>query len=390
MVSPLTLISRGVPAYTNDDFSGAFPASNANNAIYGGSNYWRCLTAPVGGTDSGVLTTPVYLAYDLSGVDASLRQNVVLAWYNDPSTDVWNSSLIGQNYFNVPSSYTIEINSAAGGSYPMSGWTVKATETNSPYHSKQHVIAMSGANWIQINITAILGSALNNNAAINMDVFSYTGASPLDTWLMIGDSITQRGLDHSDSGSGGSSLGPVLPAQIQTLLPANLPVMEDGGIGGYSAQDAAALIATWVATTSAHYICLNFGTNDANSGGALVTNFQTNMTTCITAILAADKVPVIPTIPWGSTAGLLANVPTLNTVIAGLYTTYPQIVHGPDLYTFFNANQSLIGGDGIHPTDPAGYTAYRAQWAQALVTNLYTLSSGQAYVIRKKAIGVLV
>lgn len=382
--TPITMISRGQPVSTNDDFGGAFPATNANNATYGGTNYWRCASAPAGGADSGPLTTPVHLAYDLSSIPSGQRQSVLLYWLNDPTTDNYNSALIGQNYFNVPSSYTIETNSAAGGSYPVAGWTTRATIAGSPYHSRQHLITMAEDNWIQINVSAVLGSGggVNSNVAINMDVFDVSaGAS--DTWLFLGDSITARGLDHDDI-----SLGPVLSAQIQALHPANLPTTEDGGIGGFTAADAATNISTWLGITPAHFIALNYGTNDANSGGILVTNFQANMTTCINAVIAAGKIPVIPTIPWGNTAGLLANVPTLNAVIAGLYNTFPSIIHGPDLYSFFNANQSLISGDGIHPTDPAGYLAYRQQWAQALVANVYALAgAGSPLIIHKKAPG---
>lgn len=378
--TPMHLISRDVPAYTNDDFFGAFPAAHANNSVYGGTNYWRCATAPVGGTDSGTLTSPVYLAYDLSGVPSTQRINMLCVWYNDPVTDVYNPSLIGQNYFNIPSDYTIENNAAVGGSYPAAGWSVLLTVSSNPYHSRQHQVNIAQANWIRINVTGVTGSALNNNVAINMDVFD-AQASFDDTWLFLGDSITQRGLDHDDI-----NLGPILAQQINTLIPTNLPTTENGGIGGYSAADAASNIATWLAITPAHYIALNYGTNDANSGGILVTNFQANMTTCINAIIAAGKIPVIPKIPWGNTAGLLANVPTLNAIIDTLYITYPSIVHGPDLYTYFNANQSLIGGDGIHPTDPAGYTAYRQQWASALALNVYT-AVGQKYLIHKRAVG---
>src|SRR3954468_820836 len=63
--APMPLISRGVPAYSSSD-SGR-PASNANDNDYG--TYWR---------SSGV---PAWLAYDLSGIPATQRGNVLLAWY---------------------------------------------------------------------------------------------------------------------------------------------------------------------------------------------------------------------------------------------------------------------------------------------------------------------
>ena len=387
--TPMPVISRGVPAWTNDDFSGSFPASNANNSTYGGQNYWRCATQPTGGANSGALTQAVYLAYDLSGVASSQRQNVVVCWYNDPTTDPYNSTLLSTNYFNTPASYTIDSNTAAGGgSPPGSGWTTLVTETNQPYHSRQYAVNLAGANWLRINITAINGSASNNNAAINMDVHDVHVANA-DNWIFFGDSITQRGFDHDD---GFINIG-TLPAVINSKVSKNFPLMENGGLGGQKASDIVAgnYLSTWLPLFSGKFVGLNFGTNDANAGGSPVTNFLSNMTTLVTAVLGAGKVPVIQkTIPWGSAAGIAANGPTVNAALASLFASYPSIVQGPDLWAYFNSNQSLISNDGIHPTDPAigqgnGYIAYRQQWANALLSTIY--SSGTAYIVRGHRMG---
>jgi lysophospholipase L1-like esterase len=360
----MPVISRGVPGYTNDDFSGAFPASNANNLLYG--NYWRCLTAPTSNADSGALTQAVYLAYDLSSVPSAQRGQVVAAWYNDPSTGIYNPSLVSQTYNNTPNAYTIDVNPAAGGSYPASGWVTKATETDNRYHSRQHAIDMTGNNWIRINITAILGSIANNNAQINFDIHdAHLGNE--DNWIWFGDSITQRGLDHSDS---------TLPALINAVQATRFPLMECGGIGGDLSTTRVSVLSTWLSQFSGKYVGLLYGTNDANNAGAGDPNFgptfTTAMTTMIQAIINAGKVPVLPvSIPWGKTTNIQANGPTINTRIASLMTTFPQIVHGPDLWAYFQANQSLINDNDVHPTTD-GYGAYRQQWADALIANVYT------------------
>ena len=62
--------------------------------------------------------------------------------------------------------------------------------------------------------------------------------------------------------------------------------------------------------------------------------------------------------------------PGLNAKIQQLYATFPQIVHGPDLWAFFSTHQNLISGDNLHPSE-AGYVAYRQQWADAMVANVY-------------------
>lgn len=373
----LPVISRNCPAFTNDDFSGAYPASNACNAIYGGSNYWRCAQTPVSNANSGTLIAPVYLAYDLSGVPSIQRQNVVLVWYNDPSTDPYDSTIEATNYFNSPAAYTIDTNTAAGGTLPTTGWATQVTVSSETRHSRQHAFNLNGANWVRINVTAINGSVSNNNCALNMDVHDAHVAN-VDNWIWFGDSITQRGFDHDD---GFITIG-TLPAAINAKVSSNYPLMEDGGMGGFKASDMVSgnYLATWLPLFSGKYVGLNYGTNDANAGGSPVTNFQSNMQTLVSAVITAGKIPVVQkTIPWGSATGIASNGPAINSALAALFTANPSIIQGPDLWAYFNANQSLIGPDGIHPTDPAlsqgnGYIAYRQQWVNSLLSSVYSTS----------------
>lgn len=374
-ITPMPLISRGVPAWTNDDFSGAFPATNANNAVYGGTNYWRCLTAPTGGADSGTLTTPVYLAYDLSSVPSSQRQQVLVHWDQSAVTGAYNPLLISNTPYNIPSDYTIDINSGAGGgSPPVGGWSTLATVASSaaPYHSRQHLVAMSGANWIRIRVTGIVGSALNNNVALNMDIHD-AGGGATDSFFFVGDSITQFAFIYSEQ----SGLSAVMPQQITDELSSYYPVWEDGGVAGWTATDVQAVFSIWLALFPGKYVGLNLGTNDANQGGAYVADFSSKMTNMVSQIFAAGKIPIIPTIPWGSTANLLANVPTLNSQIASIISSNSGTLSGPDLYAYFNAHQSEIDVDGIHPTNPTGYNNYRTQWVNWALNNssLYASSS---------------
>lgn len=367
--NPMPLISRGVPAYTNDDFSGGFPASNANNSIYGGTNYWRCEAAPAGGADSGTLTPgPAYLAYDLSGV-ANLGE-VLLHWDQSAVTGEYNCQLIGHNAFNIPTTYTIDVNAAAGGSLPGSGWVTLATVSSSaPYHSRQHLIDMTGYKWVRIYVSAVTGSGggVNSNCALNMDVHrAPSGAT--DSWFFAGDSITQFAFLYSEQGG----LSAVMPQQIANALPAYYPVWEDGGIAGWTATDMQPVFATWLALFPGKFVALNLGTNDADQGGVYLTNFSSKMTNMVQQALAAGKTPIIPTIPWGGTPGLLANVPTLNAQIAAIIAANPGTLAGADLYSYFAANQSLIDTDGIHPTNPTGYNAYRTQWVSWAISNIYT------------------
>lgn len=363
MPQPMPVVSRNAPAYTNDDSLGGFPASHANNASY--TDNWRCQTTPVGNADSGTLTQPVYLAFDLSLVPLSQRGMVLLVWYDDtPGSGPYDPGLIANNYYNVSRDYTVDVNAAAGGSLPTSGWVTKVTIAGNTYHSRQHLFDMTGYNWVRIRVTGVIGSAFNNNVAMDMDI--HDAHLGLDSWIFYGDSITQRGLDHDDSGG----IGNIVPAQINASKPAYWPVWECGGVGGWTATDMQTVMAsTFLPLFPGTYVALPLGTNDATGGGALLTQFQSKMQSMVSSILAAGKIPVIPHIPWNSIAP--TNVQTLNGYIDAVIAANPGAIAGPDLWAYFNANQSLISGDGIHPTDPAGYAAYRVQWANWATANIY-------------------
>ena len=119
---------------------------------------------------------------------------------------------------------------------------------------------------------------------------------------------------------------------------------------------------------------LDYGTNDAANASAgdtsIIKPFHDNMQTMVQAVLAAGKVPIIPTIPWSPNTQ--ANAPALNQQIAALEQAYPQILPGPDLYSFFKANPTLISSDHLHPTWDNGYAALRQQWATWAVNNVET------------------
>lgn len=366
---PAPIISRDVPAYTNDDFSGAFPAALANNSAY--SNRWRCLTEPAGGADSGTLTMPVWLAYDLSGVTIPLGQCLV-AIYNDPVTGAYDYNLVSAIPDNVPANYTIEANAAAGGgSAPESGWDVLITVSNSPYHSRNHLVDLTSYNWIRINVTAIFGSVSNNNCALNMDVHSLVNGNQ-DTYAVYGDSIGLQAFLHSDT---------TVPAQINAIKPSNFPMIEQCCLGGFLSTTGQANFSTWFTLQNANIIVLQYGVNDANNASPGDPNFKPDfiaaMSSMIETALAAGRTMLLPkTITWGKTTNLQANGPDINDALVQLAGTYPVIV-GPDQWAFFEANQNLITDADVHPT-PDGYLALQNLWVESLVANFYTNSAGNS------------
>ena len=341
----MPLISRGVPAYAS---SAVDPAANANDSNY--ATYWQSNGA-------------AWLAYDLSGIPAIQRGTVDVGWYNDPLTTPYDRAFFNEPAYGNPRNYTIEGNAGpGGGSPPTSGWVTLATVANNTYHSRPHVVGLAGMNWIRLNVTAIDGSP--NNAMLNLDVHD-ASLGVQDSWIFYGDSIAEEGIAHSPVSGPGSNFSQFVNAANSIYFPA----FEDGGIGGTGAADGASHVNTWLPVFPGRYVGLAFGTNDAN--GCADTNvFYNDYVTMVQAVLTAGKVPVVPTIPWARTANMQNCGPGFVAKIQQLYAAFPQVVHGPDLWTYYSTHQNLISSDDLHPSD-AGYEAYRQQWADAMVANVY-------------------
>jgi lysophospholipase L1-like esterase len=338
------LISRKAPAFAS---SAQYPASQANDASY--DTTWRS-----NGTG--------WLAYDLSSVPASHRSRVVVVWYNESYN--YDHTIIGDEAYNMPQDYTIQVNAGAGGgSPPANGWVTLVTVTGNHYHSRQHVITMTGDNWVRINVTAVDGSVQNYDVDLNMDVYDASAGLP-DDWIFFGDSITAGAMGHTTVG-GVAAFAQLVNAKASAYF----PLQEAGGIGYLTSADGAQYLSTWLALFPGKYVGLSYGTNDAN-GCVSATSFYQNYVKMVQAVLAAGKIPVIPHIPWGRTSNIQNCAPGLNARIDALYQAYPQIIKGPDLWAYFQAHQSLISSDNIHPSD-TGFGAYRQQWANTMLTEVY-------------------
>lgn len=345
VVSSSSVISRNVPAFASSGYS---PAADANDASY--DTAWR---------SQG---TPAWLAYDLSSVPAAQRSKVLVVWYNESTN--YDHTLNGTFAYNVPRDYTIEVNPSPGrGNPPNTGWLTLATVTGNHYHSRQHMIEMAGNNWIRIHVTAVDGASQNYDASINMDIYdAHYGTT--DDWLFLGDSITAGAMGHATI-SGVKSFAQLVNAQA----PNNFPVQEAGGIGYLTSAEGAKYVNNWLQLFPGRYVGLSYGTNDANSC-VNADSFYKNYVTMVQAVLRAHKTPIVPHIPWGRTANIQSCAPALNVKIDALLKAFPQIIKGPNLWSFFQDNQKLISNDNIHPTD-AGFAAYREQWAKTMLMTVY-------------------
>ncbi len=345
---PLTstpLISRNVPAFSS---TSSTPASYSNDGSY--DDLWRSNLPPA------------WLAYDFSSVPTAVRNNVLVVWYNESFN--YDHTLINNPSYNMPEDYTIEVNAAAGGGNPpASGWVTKVTVKGNHYHSRQHILNMAGDNWLRIYVTAIDGASENYDASIKMDVFNANTATA-DDWIFFGDSITALSMAQYTTG------GVKFFAQlINDKVPNAYPIQEAGGIGYLTSSDGAKYISSWLPLFPGKYVALSYGTNDAD-GCVSPASFYSNYVVMIQAVLKAGKIPVIPLIPWGRAQNIQNCGPQINAQIDALYKAFPQVVKGPDLWSYFQQHQNLISSDGIHPTS-AGTGQYRLLWANAMLAEVF-------------------
>jgi lysophospholipase L1-like esterase len=384
-VTPMTLISHkpGVHAFANSDPTGTRASGGASNGIddvYGGwGHYWRTFTS-----------YPAWLAVDLSSVPSAQRGKVLVAWYNESygyNNGVGSPSSAS---YTEPGDYVLEGNAAPSSTTgaPATGWVnLGVSVTANVLHSRTHLVDLTGYNWIRFYATA---GAINNqkwnlDCSIKLEIFDASQGNT-DSFAFLGDSITAGGMGHSDSGGvntqpGGSrNFGQAIAAAIPGAHPAN----ENAGIPFDGAQNIGAQrLAVLLANSQAKYIGIAYGMNDAGGGIPTDYSFYNAYARLVDTVLAAGRIPVIPTISWPQDPKPQAAIGdpvtggtyTLNRQLAKLKADYramnKTIIDGPDLWSYFQAHQNLIEAGGIHPTAPDGYNAYRDLWSDAMIANVY-------------------
>ena len=90
----------------------------------------------------------------------------------------------------------------------------------------------------------------------------------------------------------------------------------------------------------------------------------------VNAVLDAGKVPVVPILNWSKLSTVQRCGPALVDKIKLLYANYPQVVRGPDFWTYLKDRPKLISTDDVHPTE-VGLGRYRELWVQSALTNVY-------------------
>jgi lysophospholipase L1-like esterase len=352
--APLQIISRGVPAYAS-----AGDAAYANNAVYAQERW-------IPDCEWTVYSSPSWLAYDLSGVPATDRTKILVVWYG--GGQAYDCSIIKGASYRMPGPYVLEGNTARGGtkSAPTTGWTTLVTgDVPQLYHSRQHVVQFAGYNWLRFRVLSENPNNYGGNLGTSIKLDVYNAAHGItDDFIVYGDSITQMTFFTN-------CVGPL----VHQKLPAYNPIWEGGGIGFMTARDGAAkLLPKWLPLFPGRYVCLAYGTNDANlgrpAGDGDVSNFSNNYESMVKQILAVKKIPVVGTVIWAKDDGFRQrNLELFNAALKRLKGKYPQILDGPDLYGRFKGHLAWYQDD-LHPS-AEGREVLRKAWAQWALDKVY-------------------
>lgn len=318
---PMQLISRDVPTFASSGM-----AKNANDA------------QPNIAWSSDAL--PAWLAYDVSAVPQEQRQQVLLAWYcywADYLVDIPKPEQM------LPLDYVVETNAAPGGGQPpAAGWQEVGKVTANAKSARQHLFDLASSNWVRLTVSKSSDAA---KVMIDLDLYS-APAGGSDAWLFMGDSITYMTTQRAFSD---------LPALVEKAQKGRVPLIVDGALGGTNTSTAQEIIETSLAEFEGRYVVLAYGTNDhANE-------FQ--MESLVQKVIALGKVPVVPHVPWAD--GKLEEGPLLNQAIDDLYSKYPALIKGPDLWQAFQNRTDLIPKGDVHP-NAEGQEFLRGEWAKLI------------------------
>src|SRR5262249_16324121 len=157
-------------------------------------------------------------------------------------------------------------------------------------------------------------------------------------WMFYGDSITAN------------MWAPGSFTQLINTATGYYPAASNGGVPFLTTNDVGSLFDRWLPLFPGTYVGIAYGTNDAS--GVPPSQVYSNMKALVEKVLARNKVPVVPTIPWASPSQRNdSDIRALNAQIARLKSDYRgRVLEGPDLYAVLQNRPDLLG-DGLHPND---------------------------------------
>lgn len=333
----------------------AHPAAHAADGD--AATTWRSCSIPSA-------AAPTWLAYDIRGLGTKRNAALVL-WYNQ-TVDYDVTVFSPGRALNLPREYTLE-GHPAGGDVPPDdldrGWVVLEEVKRNTVHSRQSLLGLSAYSWLRIRVTASDGIPGQYEVELGLDL--YEARAREDDWMFFGDSITavamaryplflectlcDRRIDSFAS-------------MLRARQPGRTPVDEAGGINGVSARVAAPLLPAWLAEFPGRYVALAFGTNDAGACDATcVSAFGRAYRAMIASVLAAKKIPLVPSIPPVRDPVVNESIQQLNAELSSIASSTAGVVVGPDFYGHFATRLDRLGPDGVH-LNAEGYAEYRALW----------------------------
>jgi hypothetical protein len=251
-----------------------------------------------------------------------------------------------EDYTGIPIDYSIEINAAGGGGDPPAdGWETVVTVADNNRNSRHHLVNLDGGSWVRMSIQR---ATTPDGVSFDLDVHAAPeGAS--DSWMFMGDSITFMTFTYAFSN---------LPSLANEQDSERWPAIINAAIGGTNTGTAIEVIDETMSNFPGRYVTLNYGTNNHAS--------DFDMESLVQRVIAANKTPVVPHVPWADTPGIQADGPLMNEEIDRLYQEYPEILPGPDLWAAFEGRTDLIPTGDVHPND-AGQEHMRQVWADRMV-----------------------
>jgi len=305
----------------------------------------------------------------LTGLPGNLTQ-IEANWSNYTSGVAWDDTTdTGFPTYGQPSEYYIE------GSTNGSTWNQLTHITGEHYTGRQFVFDLTGTGYTQVRMRII--SIVGSNSGYDTFTVHNAANNSTDTYLLLGDSITANCWVTGAT----EQLG----TQIHAARPNRFPVHTEGGQSGFLSSTALdttkygkPAVQQWLSDMpGVKYVGLSMGTNDAN-GNIPAATYCANMQSLAQYVIAAGKVPIIPTIVASPSAAVQANAPAMNACLATLEQNYPSIVIGPDLWTLFYGHSVADGWffDSLHPSLGTGCTALQNAWVNTLLAAIYPSGGG--------------
>jgi lysophospholipase L1-like esterase len=289
---------------------------------------------------------PATISFDVSTLVSGGMTNCLVTWYND-ATYNFNENIQGTSpTYGLPGTYTIQTNTAPGGSLPTANWYTLYTTTGNYFNGLQHIVTLASSggnvNWVRISFTAMAGSDAQTVPSIKVNLYDATYGSS-DGWFFGGDSITANAMGHTPTGSADAFDNMAHAFGGNYAAAGAYPWSVKAGMAGWEASNLLTgapltLWEQWMQTFSGRYVGISMGANDAGTGSIAVppATFSANMLRLAQISSSYGKVVIIPTITYSPDSARNPNVITQNNAITSMIASNSWIIRGPDLYTIFS------------------------------------------------------